>query len=126
MHSFLYYYLIFINCTAFVIYGADKAFAKLHSWRVPEIVLLVLAALGGSAGAFIAMQVFRHKTMHFKFIFGVPLIFFLQVALSSIRAECSLKTVQKRTNRTTPCCIRLWGCTVFVLCTVFSCLDLLQ
>lgn len=55
MHSFLYYYLIFINCTAFVVYGADKAFAKLHSWRVPEIVLLVLAALGGSAGAFIAM-----------------------------------------------------------------------
>lgn len=44
MHSFLYYYLIFINCTAFVVYGADKAFAKLHSWRVPEIVLLVLAA----------------------------------------------------------------------------------
>lgn len=57
MHSFLYYYLIFINCTAFVVYGADKAFAKLHSWRVPEIVL--------------------------KFIFGVPLIFFLQVALIS-------------------------------------------
>ena len=49
MHSFLYYYLIFINCTAFVVYGADKAFAKLHSWRVPEIVLLFLAALGGSA-----------------------------------------------------------------------------
>lgn len=50
MHSFLYYYLIFINCTAFVVYGADKAFAKLHS---------------------------------LKFIFGVPLIFFLQVALIS-------------------------------------------
>lgn len=97
MHSFLYYYLIFINCTAFVVYGADKAFAKLHSWRVPEIVLLVLAALGGSAGAFIAMQLFRHKTQHLKFIFGVPLIFFLQVALISyfsIRAEHSLKTVQ--------------------------------
>lgn len=115
MHSFLYYYLIFINCTAFVVYGADKAFAKLHSWRVPEIVLLLLAALGGSAGAFIAMQLFRHKTQHLKFIFGVPLIFFLQVALISyffIRAERSLKTVQ---NRTTPCCMRLWGCTVFVL-----------
>ena len=83
MHSFLYYYLIFINCTAFVVYGADKAFPKLHSWRVPEIVLLLLAALGGSAGAFIAMQLFHHKTMHLKFIFGVPLIFFLQVALIS-------------------------------------------
>lgn len=29
------------------------------------------------------MQLFRHKTMHLKFIFGVPLIFFLQVALIS-------------------------------------------
>lgn len=118
MHSFLYYYLIFINCTAFVVYGADKAFAKLHSWRVPEIVLLFLAALGGSAGAFIAMQLFRHKTQHLKFIFGVPLIFFLQEqssAIFSIRAERSLKTVQTVQNRTTPCCIRLWGCTVFVL-----------
>ena len=25
MHSFLYYYLIFINWTAFVVYGADKS-----------------------------------------------------------------------------------------------------
>ena len=46
-------------------------------------VLLLLAALGGSAGAFIAMQLFHHKTQHLKFIFGVPLIFFLQVALIS-------------------------------------------
>ena len=83
MHSFLYYYLIFINCTAFVVYGADKVFAKLHSWRVPEIVLLVLAALGGSAGAFIAMQLFHQRKQHFKFIYGEPLIFFLQVALIS-------------------------------------------
>lgn len=83
MHYFFYNYLIFINCVAFAVYGADKAFARLHRWRVPEIVLLLLAALGGSAGAFIAMQLFRHKTQHLKFIFGVPLIFFLQVALIS-------------------------------------------
>lgn len=44
MEGILYYYLIFINCTAFIVYGADKAFAKLHRWRVPEIVLLFLAA----------------------------------------------------------------------------------
>ena len=28
-------------------------------------------------------RLFRHKTQHLKFIFGVPLIFFLQVALIS-------------------------------------------
>ena len=30
MHSFLYYYLIFINCTAFVVYGADKGGVQLN------------------------------------------------------------------------------------------------
>lgn len=52
------------------------------------------------------MQLFRHKTQHLKFIFGVPLIFFLQVAVISYFFY---------KDRTTPCCIRLWGCTVFVL-----------
>lgn len=49
MHSFLYYYLIFINCTAFVVYGADKAFAKLHSWRVPETAQAHLSPCSFSA-----------------------------------------------------------------------------
>lgn len=73
--------LIIINILTAVISGADKLFAKLHSWRVPEIILLALAGLGGSVGAYFAMQIFRHKTLHWKFKLGVPLIFLVQVAM---------------------------------------------
>lgn len=130
MQGILYYYLIFINCTAFIVYGADKAFAKLHSWRVPEIVLLLLAALGGSAGAFIAIQLYHHKTQHLSSSSAYrssSSCRWHSSAIFSIRAERSLKTVQ---NRTTPCCMRLWGCTVlFVVYGIWlsrSSLDLLQ
>ena len=46
---------------------------------MPEIRLLGLAALGGSAGALLAMFLFRHKTKHLKFTIGVPVILGLQI-----------------------------------------------
>lgn len=75
----LFYYLIGINITAFLVYGLDKLLAKLHSWRIPEVTLLFLAAIGGSVGAYLAMRCFRHKTLHWKFKLGVPALFVLQV-----------------------------------------------
>ena len=75
------YYIIGINIAAFVVHGLDKLSAKLRSWRVPELWLLALAAAGGSVGAYLAMQLFRHKTMHWKFRLGVPLLFVVQAAL---------------------------------------------
>jgi uncharacterized membrane protein YsdA (DUF1294 family) len=47
---------------------------------VPEATLLGFAALGGSVGAWLAMQLFRHKTQKKKFRYGVPAIFVLQLA----------------------------------------------
>ena len=75
------YYLIGINIVAFMVYGLDKLLAKLQSWRVPELWLLIFAAAGGSVGAYLAMQLFRHKTLHWRFRLGVPLLFILQAAL---------------------------------------------
>lgn len=72
-------YLVFINILTFAVYGMDKAKAIKHAWRIPEKTLLFLAALGGSVGAWLGMQIFRHKTKHLKFVVGVPVIFFLQV-----------------------------------------------
>ena len=80
MHEIFYWYLAIINALVLVVYGGDKLFAKLDSWRVPEKVLLLLALLGGSIGALLAMQIFRHKTRHLKFRYGVPLILLLQIA----------------------------------------------
>lgn len=74
-------FLCIINLLAFATYGMDKWLAKRGKSRVSERTLLLLAAAGGAVGAFIAMQLFRHKTLHKKFTIGVPLIFLLHIAL---------------------------------------------
>lgn len=51
-----------INGIAFCFYGCDKFLAKLGAFRIPENVLLAIALIGGTLGAFAAMQIFRHKT----------------------------------------------------------------
>ena len=72
-------YLVLINLAAFVMFGADKWKAIRDQWRIPEKVLLLAALCGGSIGAFAGMQVFRHKTKHWKFKILVPLFFLMQV-----------------------------------------------
>ena len=74
-------YLAAINLIAFILYGADKAKAKRGAWRIPEAVLIGIAFLGGAAGAWLAMLIFRHKTRHVKFRILVPLAFALWVLL---------------------------------------------
>jgi uncharacterized membrane protein YsdA (DUF1294 family) len=63
----LWAWLIAINGVAFLTYGYDKAIAGSRRTRVPESVLLALAAAGGSAGAWIGQRVFRHKTSKVSF-----------------------------------------------------------
>lgn len=70
-----------INVVAFFVYGIDKWKSQHNRWRIPESVLLGLAAVGGSVGAWLGMQAWRHKTQHKKFKYGVPAIFVVQVAL---------------------------------------------
>ena len=74
-------YLLAINMFAFFLYGIDKWKAKRSKWRIPEITLLSIAVIGGSIGAWLGMKVWRHKTMHKKFKYGIPLILMIQIAL---------------------------------------------
>ena len=74
-------YLIGINVLTFLIYGIDKWKAKRGKWRIPEDTLIWLAIAGGSIGALLGMNLFRHKTQHRKFTLGVPVILLVQVAL---------------------------------------------
>ena len=74
------YYLLAVNLLTFVTYGIDKYKARHNKWRIPEATLLLLAALGGSIGALLAMRVFRHKTLHRKFRYGIPAILLVQIA----------------------------------------------
>ena len=63
-----------MSLIGFVAMGVDKAKAKRNAWRIPEKTLFFIAFLGGGAGVWIGMEVFRHKTKHLQFKFGVPLI----------------------------------------------------
>lgn len=74
-------YLLLVNVAAFAMYGIDKRKAMRDQWRIPEKTLLLVALIGGSLGAFAGMQVFRHKTKHWKFILGVPVCMILHVVL---------------------------------------------
>ena len=71
--------LLTLNLLTFIIYGIDKFKAKKAKWRIPESTLLLLAVFGGSIGAWLGLQVWRHKTQHKKFYIGIPMILTLQV-----------------------------------------------
>lgn len=77
--TFVIYYLLGINISAFLIYGLDKFKAQRQLWRIPEITLLLVALLGGSLGAWLGMKVWRHKSKHLLFSIGLPLILALQL-----------------------------------------------
>ena len=71
-----------VNLLAFALYGVDKVKANKGAWRIPEATLLLVAFLGGSVGALLGMEVFRHKTRHAKFRILVPLFLILHIALA--------------------------------------------
>ena len=87
MANALLYYLIVINILTFAVYGIDKWKARQGSWRISEATLLMLAVIGGTIGALLGMQVWRHKTMHLKFKYGLPLILLAQIALMYLISE---------------------------------------
>ena len=88
------YYLIGINVIAFLVYGIDKWKAKKSLWRIRETALLGLAVLGGSIGAWLGMNVWRHKTMHKKFNYGIPLILIAQGAIVLLVSCKTKQTVE--------------------------------
>ena len=75
-------WLLAVNLVTFGYYGYDKHQARTLASRVPEIVLHGLAVLGGSAGAFAGMGVFRHKTVKAGFRALFWLIVVVQAALA--------------------------------------------
>ena len=75
-------WLAVINLVTFAVYGIDKAKAKRGAWRMPEKTLFLLPLLGGSLGALLGMRVFRHKTKHWYFVWGIPLILLAQITLA--------------------------------------------
>lgn len=70
----LVFYLFVVNTMALILYGMDKYLSKHKgSQRIPERTLLWLARIGGGAGCWLGMLLFRHKTKHANFKVLVPL-----------------------------------------------------
>ncbi len=73
-------YLLAVNMAAFALMGMDKRRARKGAWRISEKALFLPALLGGALGGTLGMRVFRHKTRHWYFLFGFPLLLLLQLA----------------------------------------------
>ena len=65
----------------FVMMALDKGKARRGAWRISEKALFVFALLGGAIGGTAGMFLFRHKTKHWYFRFGFPLLAAAQLSL---------------------------------------------
>lgn len=82
--------LALLNAAAFAVYGADKMIARYNGTndgrdlrRVSEKALFIWAALG-PLGALLGMKVWRHKTKHWYFVWGVPAILAAELGLAAL------------------------------------------
>ena len=74
-------YILAVNLLGFFIMGIDKQKARKRTFRIPEATLFTIAIIGGSIGFIIGMHLFRHKTRHWYFLFGMPAILLIQIIL---------------------------------------------
>lgn len=73
-------YFAILNILGLALMGIDKWKARKGAFRIPEATLFIIALIGGSVGSILGMYLFRHKTRHWYFVFGMPAILLLQLA----------------------------------------------
>jgi len=73
-------YFAAVNVAAFLLMAADKRRAGTGRRRIPESRLFAAALLGGGAGGWAGMRVWRHKTRHARFVWGMPVLAVLDIA----------------------------------------------
>ena len=73
-------WILGVSVAAFLTYGYDKSIAGRGVTRVPEIVLHLLTAAGGTIGSFAGMRVFHHKTQKKSF----QIVFWAIVAIQIV------------------------------------------
>ena len=74
-------YIFAVNVLGFALMGIDKYKAKKRGFRIPEATLFVVAIIGGAIGSIVGMFMFNHKTRKRYFVFGMPAILILHIAL---------------------------------------------
>ncbi|MBQ8514451.1 MAG: DUF1294 domain-containing protein [Ruminococcus sp.] len=79
MLKWILIYVLIMSVIAFAAMGLDKRRARKGQWRIPEKMLFLFVILGGGAGGLAGMYLFRHKTKHWYFAIGFPVIFVLEL-----------------------------------------------
>ena len=79
-------WLAALNLIAYILMGLDKWKARRGAWRIPEKTLFLAALLGGALGGTVGMHLFHHKTRHWYFRFGFPILLVLQLLLAGFLA----------------------------------------
>lgn len=74
-------YIVAISVMATILTILDKWKAKHNKWRIPENTLMLVGLLGGALAMYITMKTIRHKTLHKKFMIGLPLEILLHCIL---------------------------------------------
>ena len=88
-------YLLIINIIGCALMWYDKKCAQRGQWRVKEKTLFTISLIGGSIGTFAGMYLFRHKTKHTSFKYGIPTIIVLQVCtLVLIKSKLYINLLQ--------------------------------
>ena len=77
-------YLVACNLLGLFLMKLDKEKAKKHLWRIPEKMFFLVSLIGGSIGTWAGMYLFRHKTRHWYFVVGMPLILILQICIAAL------------------------------------------
>lgn len=74
-------YLAAVNLLGACAVFLDKWKAKHGRRRIRERTLFLYCWLGGCPLTYAAMKLCRHKTLHRSFMWGIPAIFVLQIAI---------------------------------------------
>jgi len=72
-------YLLVVNFVGFSLMVVDKWKAKTGKWRIAEKTIWLVSIVGGAVGTTIGMYLFRHKTKHRLFRYGLPLLSLLEL-----------------------------------------------
>lgn len=80
LELYFFIYVVVINLIGLFMMRIDKWKAKKKAWRIPEKAFFIVSLIGGSIGTWGGMYMFRHKTKHWYFVIGMPLILILQIA----------------------------------------------
>lgn len=74
-------YFVAVSLVTAIVTATDKYKAKKGAFRVSEATLFILAAMGGALAEYAVMRLIRHKTLHKRFMIGLPLIIILQLVI---------------------------------------------